>query len=530
MTRYFNTEGLCTPEEHYMVRLDDRMAQIKRKLVDRKKYFVINRGRQYGKTTTLRALAAYLAEDYFVFSLDFQRMPDEKFTSGNTFSLAFVNMLRDALEQCEDEEAQKLYGMASDFIAQNPQIEMDEMFKLLSCMCRKSTRPIVLMIDEVDSAGNNQVFVQFLALLRGSYLDRDQTPTFHSVILAGVYDIKNLKLKIRPESEHQYNSPWNIAASFEVEMSFSVAQIAQMISEYEADYHTGMDIQQIAEEIYAYTSGYPVFVSTLCKYMDENLPGEDGFADLQASWTKEGIEQAVKKILDESTPLFESMVRQLDIYKELETLIEGILYQGRRIPFNRDEKAINIGVVFGFLKNRGGQVAVANRIFEMRLLNLFVTREAIHSEIYAKGEVDRNQFVRNGRLDMDAVMRKFAEHFTDIWSRNDENFVEKYGRKFFLLYLKPIINGTGNYYIEAETRDLRRTDVIVDYLGEQFIVELKIWHGDEYNERGEQQLVDYLNYYHKNKGYMLSFNFNQKKEVGVKTITVGDKTVVEAVV
>ena len=54
--RYFNTEGLCRPEEHYMVQLDDRMEQIKTLFVDRKKYFVINRGRQYGKTTTLRAL------------------------------------------------------------------------------------------------------------------------------------------------------------------------------------------------------------------------------------------------------------------------------------------------------------------------------------------------------------------------------------------------------------------------------------------------------------------------------------------
>ncbi len=33
---------------------------------------------------------------------------------------------------------------------------------------------------------------------------------------------------------------------------------------------------------------------------------------------------------------------------------------------------------------------------------------------------------------------------------------------------------TGNYYLEAQTRDARRTDVIVDYLGEQFVVELKI--------------------------------------------------------
>ena len=91
-------------------------------------------------------------------------------------------------------------------------------------------------------------------------------------------------------------------------------------------------------------------------------------------------------------------------------------------------------------------------------------------------------------------------------------------------------NGTGNYYIEAQTRDERRTDVIVDYLGEQFIIELKIWHGKEYNERGERQLTDYLEYYHKDKGYMLSFNFNKEKEIGVKEITVCGKTIVEAVV
>ena len=70
----------------------------------------------------------------------------------------------------------------------------------------------------------------------------------------------------------------------------------------------------------------------------------------------------------------------------------------------------------------------------------------------------------------------------------------------------------------------------MDYLGEQFIVELKIWHGEEYNERGEEQLTDYLEYYRKDKGYMLSFNFNKNKTVGVKEIKIGDKTIVEAVV
>ena len=71
---------------------------------------------------------------------------------------------------------------------------------------------------------------------------------------------------------------------------------------------------------------------------------------------------------------------------------------------------------------------------------------------------------------------------------------------------------------------------MVDYLGRQYIVELKLWRGNAYNERGEKQLMDYLDYYHLDKGYMLSFNFNQNKEIGVKEIALGDKVLIEAVV
>lgn len=131
---------------------------------------------------------------------------------------------------------------------------------------------------------------------------------------------------------------------------------------------------------------------------------------------------------------------------------------------------------------------------------------------------------------MRLVLEKFVIHFTDIYGGNEEKFLEENGRRFFLLYLKPIINGTGNYYLEAQTRDARRTDVIVDYGGEQFIVELKIWHGNEYHERGEKPLIEYLDDYHLDTGYLLSFNFNKKKEIGVKELRVRGKRIVEAVV
>lgn len=89
--RHFNTEGVCRPEEHYMVRLDDRLAWIKAELVDKRKYFVVNRGRQYGKTTTLNALELYLKEEYIVLALDFQLMGTEDFADEATFVRVFAS-------------------------------------------------------------------------------------------------------------------------------------------------------------------------------------------------------------------------------------------------------------------------------------------------------------------------------------------------------------------------------------------------------------------------------------------------------
>ncbi len=529
MGRRFNITGSCNLQRHYMVKLDSRLKQIKENYVDDGSFFVINRGRQFGKTTTLKALKEYLSNDYTVLSLDFQQLGTENFADEATFVRAFTEVLMMAFEGNKSCDSDVSLKMLKEFI-ETENADLKGLFVQLSILCKNSPRPIVLMIDEADSASNNQVFVDFLAQLRSYYLNRDEMPIFHSVILAGVYDIKNLKLKLRPESEHQYNSPWNIAAKFKIDMSFSAQQIAFMLEEYENDKHTGMDVQVVAEEIYQYTSGYPVLVSSICKCIDEDLIENCIFEDLKTAWTKDGVAEAVKVILKDSSPLFESMTKQLDIYPNLYKIVEDILYCGKKIPFSLEEKSINLGNMFGFLKEENGHVAIANRMFEMCLLNLFMAREAINSEVYEQGGSDRIGFIKSNMLDMELVLKKFVEYFTEICSQKDGKFIEKYGRKIFLLYLKPIINGTGNYYIEAQTRDERRTDVIVDYRGEQFIIELKIWHGNEYNERGEEQLADYLEYYHKDKGYLLSFNFNKNKKTGVRGIRVGNKTIIEAVV
>lgn len=286
MEKSFNVNGICYPDENYMVNLDSRMRIIK-KLVDSQKYFVVSRARQYGKTTTLWALKQYLKEEYIVFSMSFQRMSSAVFQDEYTFSREFAKMVIRMIKN----KKQGITGVAeAEIRALERSIEDDRMnladlFHLLSNLCETSEKPVVLIIDEVDSASNNQVFLDFLGMLRDYYLDRKQTAIFQSVILASVYDIKNLKQKIRPDAVQRYNSPWNtrednepsksrllfgdcprdrmafvpydIAADFDVDMSFSTQDIAGMLADYETDHQTGMDIERVAENIYEYTSGYP---------------------------------------------------------------------------------------------------------------------------------------------------------------------------------------------------------------------------------------------------------------------------------
>lgn len=536
MPKVFNTAAICIPQEHYMVNLDSRVREIK-KLVDAGKYFTINRARQYGKTTTLRALYRNLMKDYYVVSLDFQTFGSAEFETESRFANSFADSILEEFERRYREFPKKMEESLENLrrkISERPLNEnftLRSLFGYLSDLCASADKPIVIMIDEVDSASNNQVFLDFLAQLRAQYIDRDIQPAFQSVILAGVYDIKNLKRKLRPEEDHKYNSPWNIAAEFTVDMSFSKEEIAGMLEEYEADYHTGMNINDMAQWLYNYTSGYPFLVSRLCQLMDERISQEESYPSLSDVWTKKGFEEAVRILLSEKNTLFESLINKLKDYPELNQTIQTILFTGKSIAYNADETSIDIATMFGFVKNQNGKVVIANRIFETRLYNYYLSSVEMQSkDIYDKSLLDKNQFVTNGHLNMDLILERFVVHFHDIYGDRDEKFIEKEGRKYFLLYLRPIINGVGNYYIEAETRDQRRTDVIVDYLGKRYIIELKIWHGEEYNRQGEEQLVDYLNSYHLDKGYMVTFSFNQKKEIGVQQVEVNSKTIIEAVV
>ena len=492
MKRKFNVLGNCIPGKHYMVDISDKLTQIQ-EMVDEGLYFTINRARQYGKTTTLGLLEKRLQGEYIVVRMSFEAIGSLGFETEEKFSHMFMEEVAHCL---------------NDSTWNNPNIKSLKMLsRHITKMC--DNKKIVLMIDEVDKTCNNQIFLLFLGLLRSKYLDRNdgRDTTFHSVILVGVVDIRNIKivmeqkgLNICMENEGGTHSPWNIAADFEVDMSFSPADITSMLKDYESDYNTGMDIAAIAEEIYIYTSGYPFLVSRICQHIDRKL-GKD--------WTADGVQAAVKILLTEKNTLFDDMSKNLENYDGLREFTRSILIDGEPKKYMPDNPLVDFGIMFGYFTERNGQVAISNRIFEIRMTNYFISKnESDFTQKRITG-VLKEEIVIDGKFDMALCIKKFAQHYYELFSSKDETFYERHGRLLFLSYLQPLINGKGFYHIEAQTRNTKRMDIIVSYGTDQFIVELKLWRGESNHEKAYDQLLGYMESKNTNIGYLLTFDFSK---------------------
>ena len=134
-------------------------------------------------------------------------------------------------------------------------------------------------------------------------------------------------------------------------------------------------------------------VSRMCKLLDERVAGAEAFPDKKDAWTGEGFQEAIRLFLKEPNMLFDDMVKKLQDNPDLKTMLSDILFRGTRYTFEVNNRLIDIGVMFGFVAERDNAVVVANRIFEMKLYNLFLSEELLDSKIYKAAALDKNQFI-----------------------------------------------------------------------------------------------------------------------------------------
>lgn len=505
VSKSFNTTGICVEEKHYMVNINKKLKEIV-KLVQQDKYFVISRPRQYGKTTTLNKLEEILKSRYMVVKCDFEGL-GFVFNSESEFCRYFSEEINHSLKIN--------MGLANNLI------ELSKNIDTIS-----TNEDVVLIIDEVDRISNNLLFLEFLGMLRSLFLARavGKKSTFKSVILAGVHDIKNLKLKFRDGTDTRYNSPWNIAINFNVDMSFNVDEIGTMLNEYNKENQLNLDIEALSKEIYKFTSGYPFMVSRVCQIIDENIVGKS-----KREWSLNDVQRAVKILLEESNTLFDDLIKNLEKNKELFEYIYSVLILGVTKIFNIKDPIIDIGYMYGYLtRGEDGTVQVSNQIFKEVIYNYMISRT--NNNEMSRYNFKNKFLTENDGLDMEKVLLKFQQFMKENYSTKDKEFLERHGVLLFLAFIKPIINGVGFDYKEVQISEERRLDIVISYNQHKYIIETKIWHGEIAHQNGLKQLQNYLEIEGLDKGYLLIFNFNKTKEYKNNEYEIENKSIFEVYV
>ncbi|MBZ9637230.1 GxxExxY protein [Clostridium sp. FP1] len=505
MAKRFNTTGVCIPRKHYMVDISNKIDEIE-KLVDEEFYFVINRPRQFGKTTTLNELYKRLNTKYSVIRMDFELI-GEDFAREERFCETFVNYM-------------------ARFI--NRDIKKASTLTELSYIIMDLTKDneVILIIDEVDKNSNNRLFISFLGMLRSLYLSREQdlATTFKSVVLAGVYDIKNLKLKVRDDSEIRYNSPWNIAVNFNIDMSFSEVEIGTMLKTYTDENNLVLDVELLSTEIYKFTSGYPFLVSRICQIVDEDLLSKH-----KRAWRVPDIQKAVKLLLEDKNTLFDDLIKSLENNSELYDYMYNILVSGLPTTYNINNPIIDLGHMFGYLvKDKNNNIAVANQILKEVIYSYMISKT--DTRTISKYNFKGNFIKKDNTLDMEKVLLRFQQFMKENYSSKDIDFLERQGVLLFLSFIKPIINGVGFDYKEVQISEERRLDIVIQYNKCKYVIETKIWHGERAHKNGLNQLKNYLEIEGLSKGYLLIFNFNENKQYNHSEYYVEDKNIFEVVV
>ncbi|MCP4151283.1 MAG: AAA family ATPase [bacterium] len=503
MARCFNVTGICIPREHFMAFLTEKIERIKT-MVDSGYYFTINRPRQYGKTTTMYLLEQLLKEnrDYLVIDISFEGI--DAVTHSN--QARFITTILDIVSRRFLFMGEKALA---DYVSGNKDIDdFNRLSSVVTQLIGMAARKVVLMIDEVDKSSNNQLFLDFLGMLRSKYLaaKAGKDFTFQSVILAGVHDVKSLKAKILPgATDGKFNSPWNIASDFKIDLSLFPEEIETMLSAYAQEKNVEVDVPFFGQKLFYYTSGYPFLVSYLCRIIDEDiLPKKN-----EKKWHPHDLEMAVQSILKEGNTNFDSLIKNLENNPELYEFAFNIIMNEKEYSFNKDNPIINFGLIYGVFEERDNRVRIHNRIYEQRIYNYMTSRLESSPEVEFYN-VDSSFLDADGFLDVERVIKKFQAFMKEQYSERDSDFIERNGRLLFLSFLKPIINGKGFDFKEVQISEEKRLDVVITYLNKKYIVELKIWRGEAYHREGVKQLCDYLELQSLREGCLLIFDLRKE--------------------
>ena len=264
MPRFFNTAGPCDPTKHYTLAPESRLPGISR-LIDMERYCVLHAPRQTGKTTAVEAAARRLHTEgrysVVVASCEEAQAVGEDLDAGIDLVIRNIDemarQLPDPLRPAPPETVAHIEGGS-------------RLQAYLRRWSERSTRPVVLFLDEVD-AMVGKTLLSLLRQIRTGYPRRPEHFP-QAVVLMGMRDVRDyrvastesLSTELSSVTSLHTASPFNIKDRSILLRNFTAEEVSELYAQ-----HTEATGQVFTAEAtalaYDLTRGQPWLVNALAQ-------------------------------------------------------------------------------------------------------------------------------------------------------------------------------------------------------------------------------------------------------------------------
>ena len=470
--RFFNTEGPIRPDDHYhvppldRVNLDELLG-----LVRDKRYFVLHAPRQTGKTSALLALRDLLnggaAGDYRCVYADVEAGQALRENVAEGMRAVLSEMALEASVTLGDDTLEDIWPGVLARAGPGQALR-----QALSRWCMADPRPLVLLIDEIDTLVGDTL-LSVLRQLRTGYPHRPERFP-HSIILCGVRDVRDYRIYSTAQNALVLGgSAFNVKAESLRLGDFTAEEVRALLAQHTAE--TGQAFTDEAlEAVRARSAGQPWLVNALCREACfKNETGRDRTRTITAGDILDAQERLILRrdthIDDLANRLREDRVRRV---------VEPILTGASESAWSTEDVAYvhDLGLV---ALDAEGTPCIANPIYAE-----VVPRHLNHA--VQMGLPQRMAWFvdAQGGLDVPGLIAAFLTFFrehSEHWVQRFERYHEAGPQLLLQAYLQRIVNGGGR--LEREYALGRgRVDLLILWQQRgrtrRFVVECKVLHKD----------------------------------------------------
>jgi len=523
--RFFNTAGPVSCADHYCLPPLERFnLEEVLFLIAQKKYFVLHAPRQTGKTSCLLALMAYLNQS-------------------DQYRCLYINVeaaqtARENIEQGIDSVLRELASRAEVHLNESfPESILDRMLtgegygtalnRCLTAWTRKLDKPLVLLIDEIDTLVGDTL-ISVLRQIRSGYDKRpDHFP--QSIVLCGVRDVRDYRIHSDTEKEIiTGGSAFNIKAESLRLGDFTADEVRRLYDCHTAD--TGQQFESdVLPRIWELTRGQPWLVNALGY---EVCFKTKAVREQSVPITSDMIDTAKEDLILRRETHLDQLVDKLN-EDRVRRIIEPVLL-GRDLGNIRQDD-IQYLIDLGLLTRTPEGLEIANPIYreiiprELTLVTQYNLEPRFQPAWY---------LLPDGLLDMNGLLTAFQSFFRE----NAEHWVERFdyreaGPQLLLqAFLQRVINSGGDIHREYGL-GRGRTDLFVVWRHEngrqKVVLELKLLHRSlkKTMAEGLTQTAAYMDRCGAEEGHLILFDrrpdktweekiFRREEDVGRKQIVV----------